>query len=152
MFTELSSIARGEVSTANSGGRAHRVPPKATKHDSRRNNLRTTLELVSHERQTSRAEIARRTGLTRAAVSSLVAELLDQGLIREIGQGTSAGGKPPPSSPSTSGGATSSPSTLAADLFERPWSTSVGGSTSGWMPLLRPSPCGPKLPANRPPS
>jgi predicted NBD/HSP70 family sugar kinase len=68
---------------------------KATKHDSRRSNLRTTLELVSHRGATSRAEIARQTGLTRAAVSSLVGELLDDGLLRELGQGTSAGGKPP---------------------------------------------------------
>ena len=55
---------------------------KATKHDSRRSNLRTTLELVSHRGATSRAEIARQTGLTRAAVSSLVGELMDQGLLR----------------------------------------------------------------------
>lgn len=68
---------------------------KATKHDSRRSNLRTTLELVSNEGATSRAEISRQTGLTRAAVSSLVAELIDQGLLRELGLGTSAGGKPP---------------------------------------------------------
>jgi predicted NBD/HSP70 family sugar kinase len=68
---------------------------KATKHDSRRSNLRTTLELVSNQGATSRAEIARQTGLTRAAVSSLVGELMDHGLLRELGQGTSAGGKPP---------------------------------------------------------
>jgi predicted NBD/HSP70 family sugar kinase len=68
---------------------------KATKHDSRRSNLRTTLELVSHRGATSRAEIARQTGLTRAAVSSLVGELIETGLLRELGQGTSAGGKPP---------------------------------------------------------
>lgn len=68
---------------------------KATRQDSRRSNLRTTLELVSHHRRTSRAEISRATGLTRAAVSSLVAELIDQGLLRELGQGISAGGKPP---------------------------------------------------------
>jgi predicted NBD/HSP70 family sugar kinase len=68
---------------------------KATKHDSRRSNLRTTLELVSHRGATSRAEIARQTGLTRAAVSSLVGELMDSGLLRELGRGTSAGGKPP---------------------------------------------------------
>jgi len=68
---------------------------KSTKHDSRRNNLRTTLELVSTEGATSRAEIARRTGLSRAAVSSLVSELIDQNLVRELGQGESAGGKPP---------------------------------------------------------
>ena len=68
---------------------------KATKHDSRRSNLRTTLELVSHRGSTSRAEISRETGLTRAAVSSLVGELMETGLLREIGRGSSAGGKPP---------------------------------------------------------
>ncbi len=68
---------------------------KSTKHDSRRNNLRTTLQLVSGEGATSRAEIARKTGLSRAAVSSLVSELIDQDLLRELGQGESAGGKPP---------------------------------------------------------
>lgn len=68
---------------------------KATKHDSRRSNLRTTLELVSSQGATSRAEIARQTGLSRAAVSSLVTELIDQNLLRELGQGESAGGKPP---------------------------------------------------------
>jgi predicted NBD/HSP70 family sugar kinase len=68
---------------------------KATKHDSRRSNLRTTLELVSNQGATSRAEIARQTGLSRAAVSSLVNELIDQDLLRELGQGESAGGKPP---------------------------------------------------------
>jgi predicted NBD/HSP70 family sugar kinase len=68
---------------------------KATRHDSRRSNLRTTLELVSDQGATSRAEIARQTGLSRAAVSSLVGELIDHGLLRELGQGTSAGGKPP---------------------------------------------------------
>src|SRR5688572_11299587 len=61
---------------------------KATKHDSRRSNLRTTLELVSHRGSTSRAEISRETGLTRAAVSSLVGELMETGLLREIGQGS----------------------------------------------------------------
>jgi predicted NBD/HSP70 family sugar kinase len=68
---------------------------KATRHDSRRSNLRTTLELVSDQGATSRAEIARQTGLSRAAVSSLVSELIENGLLRELGQGTSAGGKPP---------------------------------------------------------
>lgn len=78
--------------TTRSGGRSH---TKATKHDSRQTNLRTTLELVSSHGASSRAEIARRTGLSRAAVSSLVRELIDQGLLRELGQGESAGGKPP---------------------------------------------------------
>lgn len=68
---------------------------KASKHDSRRSNLRTTLELVSTRGATSRAEIARQTGLSRAAVSSLVTELIDQSWLRELGRGESAGGKPP---------------------------------------------------------
>jgi len=68
---------------------------KATKHDSRRVNLGNTLDLVSIQGSTSRAEISRLTGLTRAAVSSLVAELIQEGLVRELGRGTSVGGKPP---------------------------------------------------------
>lgn len=75
-----------------SGDRRH---TKATRYDSRQSNLRTTLELVSRHGATSRAEIARQTGLSRAAVSSLVGELIDQSLLRELGQGASAGGKPP---------------------------------------------------------
>jgi predicted NBD/HSP70 family sugar kinase len=51
--------------------------------------------MVSDQGATSRAEIARQTGLSRAAVSSLVGELIESGLLREIGQGSSAGGKPP---------------------------------------------------------
>ncbi len=43
----------------------------------------------------SRADIARITGLTRTTTSSAVAELLAKGLVAEIGQGPSAGGKPP---------------------------------------------------------
>jgi predicted NBD/HSP70 family sugar kinase len=69
--------------------------PKATKHDSRRSNLQNTLDLVSEHRATTRAELSRLTGLTRAAVSSLVGELIEDGLLTELGQGTSAGGKPP---------------------------------------------------------
>jgi predicted NBD/HSP70 family sugar kinase len=76
-------------------GNPDRRHAKATRHDSRRSNLGTTLELVSTQGATSRAEIARQTGLSRAAVSSLVGELIDSGLLRELGQGTSAGGKPP---------------------------------------------------------
>lgn len=68
---------------------------KVTKQDSRQTNLHTTLELVSRHGASSRAEIARRTGLSRAAVSSLVSELIGSDLLREVGQGKSAGGKPP---------------------------------------------------------
>jgi predicted NBD/HSP70 family sugar kinase len=80
---------------ADTPGNGDRRHTKATRHDSRQANLRTTLELVSRQGATSRAEIARQTGLSRAAVSSLVGELIDQSLLRELGQGASAGGKPP---------------------------------------------------------
>src|SRR3990170_7555147 len=91
--------------------------PKATKHDSRRSNLQTTLDLVSERRATSRAELSRLTGLTRAAVSSLVGELIDDGLLCEIGQGTSAGGKPPTILALNAGGR----DIVAVDLGHRPF-------------------------------
>jgi len=47
------------------------------------------------EGSTSRADIARATGLTAATVSDLVGELISEGLVAEIGTGPSAGGKPP---------------------------------------------------------
>lgn len=80
------------AANSSEGSRPHAKVPR---HDSRRGNLRATLELVSKEGATSRAEIARQTGLSRPAVSSLVGELIDQDLLRELGRGTSSGGKPP---------------------------------------------------------
>jgi hypothetical protein len=41
----------------------------------------------------SRADIARLTGLTRTTVSDIVADLIDEGLVVEIGPGASIGGK-----------------------------------------------------------
>ena len=92
--------------------------PKATKHDSRRSNLQTTLDLVSEQRATSRAELSRLTGLTRAAVSSLVGELIDDGLLREMGQGTSTGGGKPPTLLALNAGGRD---IVAVDLGHRPF-------------------------------
>jgi predicted NBD/HSP70 family sugar kinase len=50
---------------------------------------------VYREKVTSRASISRDTGLTRATVSDLIAQLVESGLVREIGPGASSGGKPP---------------------------------------------------------
>jgi predicted NBD/HSP70 family sugar kinase len=105
----------------NSNGLTPTRHAKATKQDSRRSNLRTTLELVSDHRQTSRAEISRQTGLTRAAVSSLVNELIDQGFLREMGQGTSAGGKPPTLLALNERGR----DIIAVDLGDRPFRASL---------------------------
>ncbi len=72
--------------------RGHR---KAGRADTKRRNLRTILSLVASSGTTTRAEVARVTGLTRATVSSLVGDLIDDGLVIEAGQGPSLGGKPP---------------------------------------------------------
>jgi predicted NBD/HSP70 family sugar kinase len=43
----------------------------------------------------SRADVVRTTGLSPATVSAIVSELIDSGLVNEVGQGKSRGGRPP---------------------------------------------------------
>ncbi|MGH8953176.1 MAG: ROK family transcriptional regulator [Acidimicrobiia bacterium] len=68
---------------------------KATRDQTRRNNLRLALQLIYTQSPTSRADVARASSLTPATASGLVDELLELGLVREVGTGPSAGGKPP---------------------------------------------------------
>lgn len=68
---------------------------KATREQTRSHNKRLILKTIYQESATSRADIARATGLTRTTVSHIVAELIDEGLVEEIGRGPSIGGKPP---------------------------------------------------------
>lgn len=72
-----------------------RAAAKATRHASRTSNRRLALQTILRAQPVSRADIARATGLTRATISELVAELLEDGLVVEDGQGQSSGGKPP---------------------------------------------------------
>jgi predicted NBD/HSP70 family sugar kinase len=51
----------------------------------RRNNLSLVLRLLHERGPRSRAAVAAATGLNKATVSSLVAELIDRGLVREVG-------------------------------------------------------------------
>src|SRR5262249_49093328 len=51
----------------------------------RRNNLALVLRLLHDEGPRSRASVATETGLNKATVSRLVAELIDRGLVRELG-------------------------------------------------------------------
>jgi predicted NBD/HSP70 family sugar kinase len=51
--------------------------------------------MIWRERRISRAEIARRTGLSRSTVSAIVSDLLPTGLVAEVGAGTSRGGRRP---------------------------------------------------------
>jgi predicted NBD/HSP70 family sugar kinase len=71
------------------------LPEKATHRQTRTFNQQLVLRAIYGRTEISRAELARLTGLTRTSVSALVAELLRDGLVEEIGRGPSTGGKAP---------------------------------------------------------
>lgn len=68
---------------------------KATREQTKRHNSRLVLKTIYDNEPISRADIARVTRLTRTTVSGLVGDLMQQGLVEEIGWGPSEGGKPP---------------------------------------------------------
>ncbi len=53
------------------------------------------LRLIWQERRISRAEIARRASLSRSTVSEIVNEILPMGIVAEVGEGLSQGGRRP---------------------------------------------------------
>jgi predicted NBD/HSP70 family sugar kinase len=69
--------------------------PTADAAGMRTQNSTLVLRLLWRERQISRADIARLTGLSPSTVSAIVTELEEAGLVREIGAGTSRGGRRP---------------------------------------------------------
>ena len=68
---------------------------KATRQHTKDHNTRLVLRTLFRQDDISRADIARATGLTRPTVSTIIAELMEAGLVIETGMGQSAGGKPP---------------------------------------------------------
>ncbi len=70
-------------------------PPKATLRETREHNEQLVLATIYDDGPVSRAEVARRTGLTRTTVSDVVDRLIRAGLSREVGRGPSTGGKAP---------------------------------------------------------
>ncbi|WEV58779.1 ROK family transcriptional regulator [Bifidobacterium sp. ESL0728] len=66
---------------------------KASPSDVRRNNRSLIFGLLFPDSQYSRAELGRKTGLSRVAVSDVVSDMLDEGLIYENGYETKARGK-----------------------------------------------------------
>ncbi|HCE18594.1 MAG TPA: hypothetical protein DEQ80_12115 [Anaerolinea thermolimosa] len=68
---------------------------KATHQQTKEHNRNLVLKTIFDHEAISRAEIARLTQLTRATVSDLVNELLIEGLVEEVGLGSSMGGKSP---------------------------------------------------------
>jgi len=68
---------------------------KATHQQTRQHNRDLVLKTIFDSETVSRAEIARSTKLTRATVSDMVANLIAEGLVEEVGYGSSIGGKTP---------------------------------------------------------
>jgi len=68
---------------------------KATHQLTKQHNQDLVLRTIFDHESISRAEIARLTKLTRATVSDLVASLIEEGLVEEVGYGESSGGKNP---------------------------------------------------------
>src|SRR5213080_494589 len=61
----------------------------------RARNSALLLNLIWKERQVSRAELARRTGLSPSTVSAIVGDLERSGLVQSTGEGLSRGGRRP---------------------------------------------------------
>ena len=68
---------------------------KATHQLTKQHNRDLVLKTIFENESISRAGIARVTQLTRTTVSDLVASLIAEGLVKEIGLGSSLGGKLP---------------------------------------------------------
>ncbi len=58
-------------------------------------NRSIVLNIIRQERTISRAEIAQRTKLSRSAVSNIINNLLDEGIVQHFGTGESNGGRRP---------------------------------------------------------
>lgn len=68
---------------------------KATRQHTREHNINLVLKTIFDNDPIGRAEISRLTRLTRTTVSGIVADLLAEGLVSEVGMGVSIGGKSP---------------------------------------------------------
>jgi glucokinase-like ROK family protein len=84
---------RGTTGTKRSG--LARSGPRRAGRTRRSPLVDSNLRLIWKEQRISRAEISRRTGLSRSTVSETVDVLLPTGLIAEVGVGPSNGGRPP---------------------------------------------------------
>jgi predicted NBD/HSP70 family sugar kinase len=71
------------------------TPKKATHQLTKQHNRDLVLKTIFDNKTISRAEIARITKLTRTTVSDVVARLMAEGLVEEVGLGSSIGGKSP---------------------------------------------------------
>jgi len=70
------------------------APEASTVTSLRQRNRASALQLILRERETTRAEVAKRCGLSAASAANLVAELIADGLVIETGTVSSRGGRP----------------------------------------------------------
>ncbi len=68
---------------------------KATRQHTKDHNTNLVLKTIFDNERIGRAEISRITRLTRTTVSDIVADLISEGLVKEVGVGLSIGGKSP---------------------------------------------------------
>jgi N-acetylglucosamine repressor len=68
---------------------------KASHSSTRTHNSRLVLNAIYDGGPISRADLSRATDLTAPTVSDVVSDLMEQGLVEEVGYGPSTGGKPP---------------------------------------------------------
>ena len=66
-------------------GRRGRTTRRAVPGDARRHNRALVLRTLFRDGPVSRADLARATHVTRVTASDLVSELLDEGLVEELG-------------------------------------------------------------------
>jgi predicted NBD/HSP70 family sugar kinase len=71
------------------------VLEKATRQHLKGHNSRLVLRAIYDAGEISRAALARLTQLTRTTVSDVVADLIEQGLVQEVGQGPASVGRTP---------------------------------------------------------
>jgi predicted NBD/HSP70 family sugar kinase len=71
------------------------VLEKATRQHTRDHNTRLVLRKIYDAGEISRATLARLTGLTRTTISEVVADLIEQGLVQEVGQRPAGVGRTP---------------------------------------------------------
>jgi len=67
---------------------------KATRKQTKKHNQRLVLKTIYDRGEISRAGIAKVTDLTRPTVSTIVAELMNEEFVQEVGRTPSSGGKP----------------------------------------------------------
>lgn len=81
----MTTVGQPRVGGTRGVGRALRPTAKALPEHARAHNRSMVLAHLFHEGPSSRADVARSTGLTRVTVSGLVADLMAEGLVTELG-------------------------------------------------------------------